>query len=504
MPSITNIQEIPNEEEKNVALLLDKMGFTFIESRYELKKETADKIIGEIDLIFLHDNYLFIIEVTKDAKNGSDKKIKFFSKWQDENNLNQIKERHDSPHRKIVRIFFDLSKKTKEDYSASADHVTENPMNKVVYYEDFEYFLSDAQKIEVWAKNGFLDWLDLEEEKTTIEIDAIQYYIDQVPVFCFVERVDHLLKSCYVSRRRKNNSDEGYQRSLDGTRLNKIQQNIEGKKGLSFPNSILIKMPKGNNILLPRDQCPKHVRLLFPTNYRSCKIIDGQHRLLGFSSLSLEKQQMYHLTVIALPEYSTENEVRTFIDINSKQRKMDNNLILHLKSSFQWDSNSKEFYERIAVIVSEELNKTFFKNRIYFGTANESRGGKIHLLTLVSALISSSQIKDSIDESVTTIKNILKSVTTHMPQGLSPSGFFGSNTGVRVLFRLVRIYFQGYEKNNVSVTPDEFIQDIGKIIEESKDIRNEIYYGGGGAVIASSKIINALKNKHPQKYNKLK
>ena len=145
-----------------------------------------------------------------------------------------------------------------------------------------------------------------------------------------------------------------------------------------------------------------------------------------------------------------------------------------------------------------------FKILIYFGTENESRDGKIHLLTLVSALISSRQIKDSVEESIKKIKNILKSVTSHMPQEIKSSGFFGSNTGIRVLFRLVRIYFQEYKKKNVSITSDEFIQDISRIIEEHKDIRNETYYGGGGAVIASSKIIQELKNTYSHKYNKLK
>src|SRR2546427_5183613 len=117
-----------------------------------------------------------------------------------------------------MRVYVDLSTKTPENPSAEIQRMTKGgKLNKVAYLDDFEYFLNCHRKIGLWAKNDLLDWLEYEDEKTSKQIDAIQYYIGDVPVFCFVERVYNLLHTCYVSRRRTK--DMGYQRTLKEHRM---------------------------------------------------------------------------------------------------------------------------------------------------------------------------------------------------------------------------------------------------------------------------------------------
>ncbi|MDH3395142.1 MAG: hypothetical protein OEL52_03195 [Nitrosopumilus sp.] len=103
-----------------------------------------------------------------------------------------------------------------------------------------------------------------------------------------MERVDTLLNSCYISRRRRNSYDPGYQRTLNEKRISNIQQNIENQNGLAFPNSILIYSPKLSDNIIPKEECPKSTTTRFPTSFCSCRVIDGQHRLLGFSKLDQE------------------------------------------------------------------------------------------------------------------------------------------------------------------------------------------------------------------------
>lgn len=428
----SKIEAIDDALEKKVAQLFYDLGFNFIESNHDviLKSEK----IGKVDLLFTFEQFLFLIEVTKEKDNRTKKKITFFSKWSEETFLEPIREHFDLHTKKIVSLYFDFSKNSHKDESVAVVSFLESQkLTPIAYRDDFEYFQSSVKKIGKWARNDFLDWVGISDKRKTEDVDAIQYYIQEVPVYSFVQRVDILLNSCYISRRRRNSPDPGYQRTLNEKRISKIQHSIENHSGLAFPNSILIYSPKLTDKLYRKHECPKHVTIRFPISFCSCRIIDGQHRLLGFSKLDPEKLESYFLTVIALPEIDSEKEFTTFIDINSKQQKMDNNLILHLKSDFVWPANSKERLEQIGVKVAEKLNEQVLKNRIYFGTADELKGNKITLVTFVPALRTNKQILANEDETYEKISKIFALIGEHMPHLLKPSEFFNQNQGIRIL-----------------------------------------------------------------------
>ena len=242
----------------------------------------------------------------------------------------------------------------------------------------------------------FLDFVGYSARENIVKIDAIQYYIGDLAVFCFVERVDNLLRTCYISRRRTR--DLGYQRALKRNRVANISNNIQKGIGLSFPNSILINAPELIDELKPPESCPAVVKINFPTSYNTCRIIDGQHRLLGFAATVQKIQKEYYLPVIALQTINMEKEIETFIDINSKQQRMDSNLILLLKADLNWEKGSKGYSEKVAVQVAERLSRSFFKNRIFFGYSEELKGNKITLTTLVTGMRNNEQIEDTAEK----------------------------------------------------------------------------------------------------------
>ena len=98
--------------------------------------------------------------------------------------------------------------------------------------------------------------------------------------------------------------------------------NINRPDSLTFPNSILISTPRLTEQIIPKENCPKITKINFPTSYTSCKIIDGQHRLLGFSKIPPELQQDHSLPVIAIPDLGENMEIKTFIAINTNQKRM--------------------------------------------------------------------------------------------------------------------------------------------------------------------------------------
>lgn len=497
------ISLIKNENERNVAQLLLNLGFTFVDANPTIENSSKQKI-GEIDSMFTFEDYLFLIEVSKDKHSGSSKKIAFFSKWSEKDNLEVIRKQYDLRPRKVMRVYFDLSTKTlPENSSAEIVRMTQSDkMNKVVYFDDYEYFLNSFKKIGPWAKNDLLDFLEFSDEKKSKEIDAIQYYIGDVPVFCFVEKVENLLHTCYVSRRRIK--DSGYQRTLKENRVINISNNIKKKEGLSFPNSILISAPDLNSSILPPEECPKAVKIHFPMSYNTCRIIDGQHRLLGFSVVSSEIQKSYYMPVIALQDYDRKKEIKTFVDINSKQQRIDGNLILLLKSDLDWNPGTREFKEKIGVGVAHELNRTFFKNRIYFGMADETKGDKITLTTLVLAMISNNQIHETVTKTTQKLKEVFSYMQQYLPEhSFKPNTYFGQNRGISVLLRLVHLLQRNFDANKIQISKEEFFKDLSTVLNKQTIENLDNYYGEGGANAAATLLITELKSKYPTKYEKM-
>ena len=479
------------------------MGFDYVGSNYKIFDNVSKQPLGEVDLIFSFEKYLFLIEVTTENDDGSRKKLSFFTKWSNEKYLKELKDHFDVHHLTVIRIYFDLRNKNKHSASKSVEPMlTPESMNRLAYRSDFDHFVESTKKIGAWAKNDFLYWLEINPKQEYVPVPAIQYYIDDIPIFCFVTSVDILLKSCYVSRRRRGEIDEGYQRAFNGTRMKEIQQNIINKEGLTFPNSILIRLPDDDYKPYPIDQCPKSFTFKFPSGYRSCRIIDGQHRLLGFSNIPKNIQERYHLPVIALSNYDQKKEIKTFIDINSTQQRINGNLIMNLRSGFSWKKEDKEFKESIGVKTAEKLNNSFFKNRIYFGGSDEYQTGKITLVTLVNAMLKNNQIKETIDETYDKVHSLLYIISETMPDHLLPTGYFGENKGIRVLFRLVNLFERNTSKSKISVTSNKFFADLKPVIDQAvKDNRFDSYFGEGGAIGASKSLLLSLIERYPSKYN---
>ncbi len=501
--TIQRISKIANNNEREVGEFLSNLGFEFIDANSVITNSLG-KIIGEIDLIFTFESYLFLVEVTKEKSAGGNKKIAFFSKWSEDSTLAILRKKYHMAPRKVVRLYFDLNKHDGGDESPAVQPQTQSDkLNKIIYLDDYEYFVASFKKIGIWAKNDFLDWLEIADESKSKEVEAIQYYIGDVPVFCFVERVDNLLHACYVSRRRTR--DKGYQRTLNERRVANIANNIKKGEGLLFPNSILINTTKLSESIASSSECPKTVKIHFPISYCRCRIIDGQHRLLGFSRLSEETQKTYFLPVIAVQEYDQNKEVMTFIDINSKQQRIDNNLILLLKSDFEWNHGSKEFKEKIGVGIAFKLNESYFKNRIYFGMADEPKGNKITLVTLVSAMVNNNQVGNTLEETYDNVAQFFSYMQQYMPdRSFRENTYFGQNRGIRVLFRLLNLLQRNIDAKQINVTREIFCQDLSTILD-TKMIENlDDYYGEGGANAATKELIKAFRLKVPTKYGQMK
>jgi len=135
-----------DDNERKVADFLNKIGFSFLDSRLEFKKSEAETA-GEIDLLFTFQNCLFIIEVSTVKTNRNKKIVAFMNIWGRRKNLERLKEKYPSIPNKVMRIFFDLSKPIPENKSREVEELTEEHGNRVIYKDEFEK-LNSNENIE--------------------------------------------------------------------------------------------------------------------------------------------------------------------------------------------------------------------------------------------------------------------------------------------------------------------------------------------------------------------
>ena len=148
------------------------------------------------------------------------------------------------------------------------------------------------------------------------QVPAIVTKLGGYRAFIFCATPADLLKISYVNHRdlRDPGGAPAYQRLLKQGRLKKIGAYLD--EGNFFPNSILISFHKKVRFDVSDksyDKSSQFGSLYLPATYKSCWIIDGQHRLYG---CAMSNTPPPSLTVIAFEKISTVLEANLFATIN--------------------------------------------------------------------------------------------------------------------------------------------------------------------------------------------
>lgn len=146
-----------------------------------------------------------------------------------------------------------------------------------------------------------------------------------------------LAKSCIVDLRSKN-PKEGFQRALDHRRAEEIAAYIDKGFG-TIPTSIILSAQPESALLYVR----KTRTLRFKITPRSFLIIDGQHRVYGFS-LALSTLRV---PVVIYSGLNRSEECRLFININTKQRPVPNELLLDIKRMADTETNVESLFRDV-------------------------------------------------------------------------------------------------------------------------------------------------------------
>jgi DGQHR domain-containing protein len=147
-------------------------------------------------------------------------------------------------------------------------------------------------------------------------------------LYLFKMRASLLSKITFVTPRSEENPDE-LQRVFSESRAKEIGAWIKEENSL-LPNAIVIDFKKDVEIAPTADK--DNVVISFPNpdqvdNPKIAYILDGQHRVKGFDFADGIE---FDLAVIAVHNVSDNVRGKIFLDINSKQVKVDERLILDL------------------------------------------------------------------------------------------------------------------------------------------------------------------------------
>lgn len=168
--------------------------------------------------------------------------------------------------------------------------------------------------------------------------------------YSFTIDSDVLAETCFVSTREED-PDQGFQRDLDKNRAKEIATYID--KGLgTIPSSIILSAQEVSNF----NYVSKSKTVSFDKASRAFLIIDGQHRIYGFKLA----ESNLRVPVVVYSGLSRQDEVRLFIDINSKQKGVRPELLLDIKKLADTESSKEEFFREIFDLFFDEKRSSLY------------------------------------------------------------------------------------------------------------------------------------------------
>ena len=195
-------------------------------------------------------------------------------------------------------------------------------------------------------------------------VPAIQGKMGGYTYYSFSIEPEKLLKIGYVLHRSEANASmmPTYQRIIKKKRLQEVRSFIN--EGGYFPNSIIISIDT-NGKGLSFDQAAGRVDntlskigiLHIPKRYRSAYIIDGQHRLYGYSDSQYASTNT--IPVVAFVDLERSEQIKLFMDINENQKAVPKSLRVTLNADMLWESNDlseqrQALRSKIAQMLGEE------------------------------------------------------------------------------------------------------------------------------------------------------
>ena len=217
----------------------------------------------------------------------------------------------------------------------------------IVFFSDstIDYYCELVKHLGTCARFQLLGNLlaNTEIKNMQNKIPAIKGKMGGYEYYEFSIEPEKLLKIGYVLHRSEANKNmmPTYQRIIKKKRLKEVQTFINN--GGYFPNSLVISIDtKGKGLQFDQSQTKvddalsKLGILHLPKRYHTAYIIDGQHRLYGYSDTDYAKTNT--IPVVAFVDLDRTEQLKLFMEINENQKSVSKTLRVTLNSDMLWDS----------------------------------------------------------------------------------------------------------------------------------------------------------------------
>lgn len=239
-----------------------------------------------------------------------------------------IKRRYEEGHgfRDVVFVFWTKDVKIKEEDKNRASElgIVLRDNFDLLYYNQALKMLENKDIV----RNGFLKDLSLQLpsirvflEGHSINAKAIRTRVGAKTLYTFPIEVGNLLKFAYVFRVEMNSIlGESYQRLLNEKKLRKIREYVE-RRGGYFPNNVIAISGEQPDFVPERgegrDASFTLGELRLPDKPCYLEILDGLHRLYGYSNLRDKQNNCLWVTIVE--NLDPIERAKLFVTINKTQ-----------------------------------------------------------------------------------------------------------------------------------------------------------------------------------------
>jgi DGQHR domain-containing protein len=392
--------------EEQIKNFLDKLGFIDIDGGKDNFKLGGH----QIDAIGGYDKVLMIIECTMKREIGRKSLREKLNAFKSKATAIE-RECKSHPTYKKYNVFRYAMAIKNIDIGYEDKQLAKQDPIITIWDDDFiEYYEDLYDKINRYAVlNLFGDMGVKPLNKPPISVPAFLTKFGNIEMYSFLINPKELLEVSYVARRGRK-SELFYQRSISKERLKDIANYVND--GEILPTNLIITF--GEHLSqhvrfheVPQSNVSKawsglsYGYLTFPRDYRSCWIIDGQHRLYAFAKV--DDKISYYMPVVAFKKLPIDKQCQIFLDINKNQKPVPADLV--------WDLNGDIIPEQEDGIISNTvkvLNKWEpLIRKIYIPSSPSSRKEEKCPLKIAGMCLSMKKAKLACRDTVSHTKNFL-------------------------------------------------------------------------------------------------
>ena len=344
---MTRQKEHTRQFEDDIWCMFYNLGFRILNADDKLRVQWGDNL-GEdkqIDVLAVGDDAIFVVEcksAEKPRKQSFQQTLIEMSTYQKgmTESLQQI-------YGKTKRVKFIFATRNYRIESDGDDAV--RMKNSGIYHLDenaYNYItnlIKSYQSSVIYQFHGLMFKDELINDESIV-IPALKGTMGGRDYFLFSIEPSTLLKIGFVLHRTKVNDSMAptYQRLLVPKRLKGITKFIND--GGYFPNSIILNFTEPNSdVKVEFDSIHKENAsnaefglLRIPNAYGIAYIIDGQHRVYGYSNS--DYKDTHTIPVVAFQNMLSEEQLKIFMEINENQKAVSKNLRLDLELDLFWTS----------------------------------------------------------------------------------------------------------------------------------------------------------------------